>query len=63
MALCLNRQGDASMAPMRLILIRHGQTPADVAYTLHATLPGPGLTRLGQQQAVALPVDLAGPKM
>ncbi|MFJ1550699.1 phosphoglycerate mutase family protein [Streptomyces sp. NPDC088246] len=39
---------------MRLILIRHGQTPANVAYTMHTTLPGPQLTRLSQQQAAAL---------
>lgn len=51
------------MAPMRLILIRHGQTPANVAYTMHTTLPGPGLTRLGQQQAAALPAALADEKI
>jgi probable phosphoglycerate mutase len=44
---------------MRLLLIRHGQTPANVDGVLDAVVPGPGLTRLGQQQADALPVALA----
>ncbi|AKU15312.1 histidine phosphatase family protein [Luteipulveratus mongoliensis] len=45
---------------MRLLLIRHGQTPANVAGSLDTTLPGPGLTELGQAQADAIPEALAG---
>ncbi|WFR66807.1 histidine phosphatase family protein [Curtobacterium flaccumfaciens] len=44
---------------MRLLLIRHGQTPANVNGVLDAVVPGPGLTELGQQQADALPAALA----
>ncbi|ROP60908.1 histidine phosphatase family protein [Curtobacterium sp. ZW137] len=44
---------------MRLLLIRHGQTPANVNGVLDAEVPGPGLTELGQQQAAALPAALA----
>ncbi|WP_282820289.1 histidine phosphatase family protein, partial [Curtobacterium flaccumfaciens] len=44
---------------MRLLLIRHGQTPANVHGILDAVVPGPGLTELGQQQADALPAALA----
>jgi broad specificity phosphatase PhoE len=40
---------------MRLLLVRHGQTPANVTGLLDAEVPGPGLTDLGQQQAAALP--------
>ncbi len=45
---------------MRLILIRHGQTPANVRGELETRVPGPGLTGLGEQQAQALPDQLAG---
>ncbi|GAA3753858.1 histidine phosphatase family protein [Microbacterium kribbense] len=45
---------------MRLVLIRHGQTPSNVRGLLDTRLPGPGLTRLGLQQAAALPDALAG---
>ncbi|OIH94465.1 histidine phosphatase family protein [Curtobacterium sp. MCBA15_001] len=44
---------------MRLLLIRHGQTPANVTGVLDAEVPGPGLTDLGEQQAQALPAALA----
>ncbi|MFG1926957.1 histidine phosphatase family protein [Cryptosporangium sp. NPDC048952] len=44
---------------MRLILIRHGQTPSNVAHLLDTGLPGPGLTDLGHEQAAALPEALA----
>ncbi|ELS57764.1 histidine phosphatase family protein [Streptomyces viridochromogenes] len=44
---------------MRLLLIRHGQTPSNVDYLLDTAVPGPGLTALGQQQAAALPEALA----
>ncbi|MFZ7086872.1 histidine phosphatase family protein [Curtobacterium sp. RRHDQ10] len=44
---------------MRLLLIRHGQTPANVSGILETRVPGPGLTELGQEQAAALPQALA----
>ncbi|SHN46946.1 histidine phosphatase family protein [Cryptosporangium aurantiacum] len=44
---------------MRLILIRHGQTPSNVAHLLDTAVPGPGLTELGHEQAAALPAALA----
>lgn len=44
---------------MRLILIRHGQTPSNVAFLLDTATPGPGLTALGEKQAAALPEALA----
>jgi probable phosphoglycerate mutase len=40
---------------MRLLLIRHGQTPANVLGQLDTAHPGPGLTELGQRQAEAVP--------
>ncbi|MGW1323482.1 histidine phosphatase family protein [Streptomyces antibioticus] len=44
---------------MRLLLVRHGQTPTNVDYLLDTAAPGPGLTELGAQQAAALPRALA----
>ena len=44
---------------MRLLLVRHGQTPSNVDYLLDTAVPGPGLTALGEQQAAALPEALA----
>lgn len=44
---------------MRLLLIRHGQTPANVRGELDTGHPGPGLTRLGLAQAAAVPAALA----
>ena len=44
---------------MRLLLIRHGQTPANVRGELDTAHPGPGLTRLGHAQAAAVPAALA----
>lgn len=44
---------------MRLIFVRHGQTPSNVRGLLDTRLPGPGLTTLGLQQAAALPDALA----
>ncbi|GAA2855140.1 histidine phosphatase family protein [Paenarthrobacter ilicis] len=44
---------------MKLLLIRHGQTPGNVAGQLDTAYPGPGLTELGQRQAEALPQALA----
>ncbi|MCW2790650.1 MAG: Histidine phosphatase [Aeromicrobium sp.] len=45
---------------MRLILIRHGQTPANVKGILESSVPGPGLTDLGTQQAQQLVGALDG---
>jgi broad specificity phosphatase PhoE len=44
---------------MRLLLIRHGQTPTNVDFLLDTGVPGPGLTALGERQAAALPAALA----
>lgn len=40
---------------MRLFLIRHGQTPANVLGLLDTAHPGPGLTELGARQAAVIP--------
>ena len=48
---------------MRLILIRHGQTPANVDGVLESTVPGPGLTAIGEDEAAALPGILADEKI
>lgn len=45
---------------MRLLLIRHGQTPSNVLGALDTLVPGPGLTALGHEQAAAIPEALAG---
>ncbi|MET8660706.1 histidine phosphatase family protein [Streptomyces griseus] len=45
---------------MRLLLIRHGQTPSNLGHFLDTARPGPGLTDLGVRQASALPRALAG---
>jgi probable phosphoglycerate mutase len=44
---------------MRLLLIRHGQTPGNVLGQLDTAHPGPGLTELGRRQAASLPRSLA----
>ena len=44
---------------MRLLLVRHGQTPSNVDFLLDTGVPGAGLTALGEQQAAALPAALA----
>lgn len=44
---------------MRLLLIRHGQTPGNVLGQLDTAHPGPGLTELGERQAAALARTLA----
>ncbi|CAN5173435.1 histidine phosphatase family protein [soil metagenome] len=44
---------------MRLLLIRHGQTPSNIDGLLDTTIPGPSLTELGQSQAAALPEAIA----
>jgi probable phosphoglycerate mutase len=43
---------------VHLLLIRHGQTPANVLGALDTAAPGPGLTELGHQQAAAVPQAL-----
>lgn len=43
---------------MRLLLVRHGQTPSNVAGLLDTDRPGPGLTPLGHRQAAAVPAAL-----
>jgi probable phosphoglycerate mutase len=45
----------ANVERVRLLLIRHGQTPANVAGELDTAAPGPGLTELGERQALAVP--------
>ena len=45
---------------MRLLLIRHGQTPSNVRGALDTAPPGAGLTSLGQAQADAVPGALSG---
>jgi probable phosphoglycerate mutase len=44
---------------MRLLLIRHGQTPSNVEGLLDTGQPGPGLTELGERQAAEVPNALA----
>jgi broad specificity phosphatase PhoE len=44
---------------VRLLLIRHGQTPHNVTGALDTAFPGAGLTPLGQSQARAVPDALA----
>lgn len=44
---------------MRILLVRHGQTPANVRGELDTAAPGPGLTDLGRRQAEAI-VDALG---
>ncbi|KQW47116.1 histidine phosphatase [Nocardioides sp. Root1257] len=44
---------------MRLILIRHGETPSNVAGALDTAIPGAPLTPLGHRQADAIPAALA----
>ncbi|WP_432546591.1 histidine phosphatase family protein [Kineococcus sp. SYSU DK004] len=44
---------------MRLLLVRHGQSPSNVAHLLDTQVPGPALTDVGREQAQAL-VGLLG---
>jgi probable phosphoglycerate mutase len=44
---------------MKLLLIRHGQTPDNVLGRLGTDHPGPGLTELGERQAEAMARSLA----
>lgn len=48
---------------MRLLLIRHGQTPNNVAGALDTGFPGAGLTSLGSVQAAAIPSVLSGERI
>ena len=48
---------------MRLLLIRHGQTPANVRGELDTAAPGPSLTELGRVQAAAIPDALASERI
>jgi probable phosphoglycerate mutase len=43
---------------MRLILVRHGQSPSNITRAIDTTVPGPRLTALGIEQAEALPEAL-----
>ncbi len=43
---------------MRILLVRHGQTTANVHGVLDSAAPGPELTGLGRRQAAALPEAL-----
>lgn len=45
---------------MRLLLIRHGETPSNVEGALDTARPGAPLTALGHRQAEAIPGALAG---
>lgn len=45
---------------MRLLLIRHGETPSNVSAILDTRIPGPPLTEKGRAQAEALGAKLAG---
>jgi probable phosphoglycerate mutase len=44
---------------VRLLLIRHGQTASNVESRLDSAVPGPRLTVLGEEQAAAIPHQLA----
>ncbi|MGV8966172.1 MAG: histidine phosphatase family protein [Cellulomonas sp.] len=48
---------------MRLILVRHGQTPSNVRHLLDTGEPGASLTDLGRTQAAALPAALGGERI
>lgn len=45
---------------MKLLLVRHGQTPGNVRGALDTALPGPPLTELGREQAQDLVTRLDG---
>lgn len=44
---------------MRLLLIRHAETPSNVLGLLDSRVPGPNLTERGRRQATAIPSALA----
>lgn len=45
---------------LRLVLVRHGRTPSNVAHRLDTALPGPSLDELGRTQAEEVAGLLAG---
>lgn len=45
---------------LRLVLVRHGRTPSNVAHRLDTALPGPSLDELGRSQADEVAGLLAG---
>lgn len=47
------------MNELRLVLVRHGQTPSNVIGSLDSRPPGPPLTELGRQQAATVAESLA----
>ena len=49
---CVRRR--ARVRSMKLILVRHGETPGNIAGRLDTAPPGPGLTERGADQAAAL---------
>ena len=48
---------------MRLLLVRHGETPSNVAGALDTAAPGAPLTALGHRQAAALPAVLSAERI
>ena len=48
---------------MRLILLRHGQTQSNVDHLIDTAVPGPFLTKLGHEEAAAVPSALADEKI
>lgn len=47
------------MSTLRLVLVRHGQTPSNVVGSLDSKPPGPPLTELGRAQAASVAEALA----
>jgi broad specificity phosphatase PhoE len=48
---------------VRLLLVRHGQTPSNIDKVIDTLVPGPELTALGQSQAASLPGALRGERI
>ena len=48
---------------MRLILVRHGESPSNLRHLLDTAEPGPDLTARGVEQAAALPQALANERI
>jgi probable phosphoglycerate mutase len=47
------------VSTLRLMLVRHGETPSNVIGSLDSRPPGPSLTEVGRRQAVAVAESLA----
>ena len=47
------------MSTLRMVLVRHGQTPSNVVGSLDSRPPGPSLTDLGREQALDVADSLA----